>query len=106
MPDLITCHLCNIIQAYMVILSMPYFTVEWLYLHKNTNTNTLSISKHKMTSYINVSCPMCADVDECGSDNGGCQHRCINENGEFHCECFPGYVLASDGTSCNGGQRC
>ena len=42
-----------------------------------------------------------ADINECASNNGGCQHNCRNTAGSFDCSCRSGYTLASDGKSCN-----
>merc|ERR1739838_170001 len=29
----------------------------------------------------------CVDINECGTDNGGCSHGCTNLNGTFECSC-------------------
>ena len=42
------------------------------------------------------------DTDECSVNNGGCEHECINSPASFECRCDNGFVLASDGKSCNG----
>ena len=43
------------------------------------------------------------DIDECGSDNGGCSQSCSDEHGSYHCSCVPGYVLDNtDHATCNG----
>jgi len=42
----------------------------------------------------------CIDIDECLSSP--CGHTCINTVGSFVCSCNNGYVLDSDGLSCNG----
>ena len=42
------------------------------------------------------------DVNECSSNNGGCQQLCADTQGSFTCGCSSGYVLSSDGRSCNG----
>lgn len=34
-----------------------------------------------------------ADINECSVNNGGCNHRCVNTVGSFHCECNSGYRL-------------
>ncbi|XP_032340596.1 EGF-like and EMI domain-containing protein 1 isoform X2 [Camelus ferus] len=45
--------------------------------------------------------PRCQyDVNECAVVNGGCQQRCINTLGTFHCECDTGYRLHADGRTC------
>ena len=44
----------------------------------------------------------CSDINECDSNNGGCDHRCVNEPGSFRCECRTGFDLASNGTTCIG----
>ncbi|EHB13216.1 hypothetical protein GW7_11589 [Heterocephalus glaber] len=52
------------------------------------------------------------DVDECTVVNGGCQQRCINTLGTFHCECDTGYRLHADERTCikmdpcTGGNGC
>ncbi|XP_075979435.1 uncharacterized protein LOC142978762 isoform X2 [Anticarsia gemmatalis] len=44
--------------------------------------------------------PYCVDVDECATNNGGCEQRCINDPGSFHCECSQPLTLANDGKKC------
>ncbi|VDK86383.1 unnamed protein product [Litomosoides sigmodontis] len=44
------------------------------------------------------------DLDECRSNNAGCQQRCTNTIGSYQCECENGYVLADDGHSCKEGE--
>ena len=41
-----------------------------------------------------------ADVDECLSDNGGCDHICMNIEGSYECLCNTSYILAADNKSC------
>ncbi|KAG7279564.1 hypothetical protein CRUP_034666 [Coryphaenoides rupestris] len=44
------------------------------------------------------------EEDECSKpDNGGCDQRCVNTLGSFKCLCDPGYELAPDKKSCEGG---
>lgn len=40
------------------------------------------------------------DIDECAEVNGGCQQGCINTHSSFHCHCWAGYRLHSDGRTC------
>lgn len=42
------------------------------------------------------------DVNECATNNGGCQQLCGNTVGSFQCSCTAGYNLASNGLSCTG----
>ena len=44
----------------------------------------------------------CLDVNECLTDNGGCNQTCINTGGSHQCSCWSGYELASDNHTCNG----
>ncbi|XP_071484486.1 uncharacterized protein [Diadema antillarum] len=46
------------------------------------------------------------DVNECSSDNGGCDHICQNSFGSFSCSCNRGYVLQEDGKTCNDISFC
>lgn len=48
--------------------------------------------------YVTVS----TDVDECKTNNGGCSHTCINEDGCHRCECPEGYQLDFDERTCIG----
>ncbi len=35
-------------------------------------------------------------------DNGGCEHTCMNTEGNFSCSCNSGYELDSNGFNCSG----
>ena len=41
-------------------------------------------------------------MDECDTDNGGCNQTCTNTQGSFECSCDVGYVLAVDDLNCDG----
>ena len=43
-----------------------------------------------------------ADINECSSTNGGCNHVCTNTIGTFLCSCNSGYELESDQRTCVG----
>lgn len=42
------------------------------------------------------------DIDECQSNNGGCDHFCKNTVGSFDCSCRKGFKLLTDERSCQG----
>ena len=42
------------------------------------------------------------DIDECGTNNGGCEHSCNNTVGTFECYCDSGYRLEENGLNCSG----
>ncbi|KAE9417169.1 hypothetical protein Angca_010265, partial [Angiostrongylus cantonensis] len=44
-----------------------------------------------------------ADLDECQTDNAGCEHICQNRLGSYLCLCHIGYILADDGRNCKEG---
>ncbi|XP_064599431.1 signal peptide, CUB and EGF-like domain-containing protein 2 [Liolophura sinensis] len=44
--------------------------------------------------------PMCEDIDECNTTNGGCTDRCVNSVGTYHCECDAPKDLLADLKSC------
>ena len=44
------------------------------------------------------------DVDECLTDNGGCNQTCTNSEGSFECSCGTGFTLAADSLNCDGKQ--
>ena len=43
-----------------------------------------------------------SDVNECDTNNGGCNQMCTNTGGSFECSCGVGYVLANDDLNCAG----
>ncbi|XP_074652144.1 uncharacterized protein LOC141906735 isoform X2 [Tubulanus polymorphus] len=55
---------------------------------------------------VGFSQPRCEDINECSTNNGGCQHACINNRGSFKCACKPGYLLQSDGKTCIDINEC
>ena len=42
------------------------------------------------------------DINECDTDNGGCDHNCTDSIGSYDCSCDIGYILATDNHGCNG----
>ncbi|GAA6077128.1 multiple epidermal growth factor-like domains protein 6 isoform X3, partial [Tachysurus ichikawai] len=48
----------------------------------------------------------CSDINECLVHNGGCQHKCVNTRGSFHCQCDPGFRLHVDRRTCIGVSLC
>ena len=42
------------------------------------------------------------DIDECANNTDNCIQTCTNTEGSFTCGCNDGYILDSDGTTCNG----
>ncbi|XP_002739246.1 uncharacterized protein LOC100366322 [Saccoglossus kowalevskii] len=43
----------------------------------------------------------CVDIDECETDNGGCEQHCTNTEGSYYCYCQEGMIVQEDGLSCN-----
>ena len=42
------------------------------------------------------------DVNECLTDNGGCNQTCTNTQGSFECSCGTGFISAADSLNCDG----
>ena len=42
------------------------------------------------------------DIDECSTNNGGCDHICNNQIASYDCECRNGYILGQDLHDCIG----
>ena len=57
-------------------------------------------------SGIMLSSCMLLDINECQTNNGGCQHNCSNSVGSFQCSCLSGYALDSDDLRCSGKISC
>lgn len=45
----------------------------------------------------------CLDMDECATNNGGCQHECRNTIGSYMCSCHNGFTLHDNGHDCKEG---
>ncbi|PSN46655.1 Tolloid-like protein 1 [Blattella germanica] len=43
------------------------------------------------------------DMDECATNNGGCQHECRNTIGSYACSCHDGFMLHENGHDCKEG---
>ena len=41
------------------------------------------------------------DINECLTDNGGCDHNCTNTQGSFECSCNESFMLGPDNKTCN-----
>ena len=54
---------------------------------------------YKSYYYQDASIP---DLNECAINNGGCSQLCNNTFGSFICDCFVGYELDGDQSTCNG----
>lgn len=46
------------------------------------------------------------DIDECQSNDHGCQQMCKNTAGSYMCACHTGFSLAEDGKTCNYCYKC
>ncbi|GCB74441.1 hypothetical protein scyTo_0003531 [Scyliorhinus torazame] len=51
--------------------------------------------------------PRCQyDVNECVTENGGCQDQCCNTIGSYYCKCPTGQRLATNGKFCQDVDEC
>ena len=46
------------------------------------------------------------DINECDTDNGGCDHNCTDSIGSYNCSCDIGYILATDNHGCGKSKKC
>ena len=42
------------------------------------------------------------DINECFTDNGGCEQVCVNTEGSHRCACFQGYSYNEENEDCVG----
>ena len=42
------------------------------------------------------------DINECQSNNGGCDQKCLNSYGSYKCACDKGYIYNKQTNRCNG----
>ena len=46
--------------------------------------------------------PLFPDINKCTINNGGCSQVCLNTEGSYTCDCYPGYELGPNNHTCNG----
>ena len=46
-----------------------------------------------------------ADIDECKSDDHGCEQVCFNTHGSYECMCREGFTLAENEYTCDKAQE-
>ena len=51
-------------------------------------------------------CFISLDIDECFSNNGGCEQVCVNKPGTHMCECKTGYAKTSENGVCRDINEC
>ena len=49
-----------------------------------------------------MTCYLVVDINECMSNNGGCEQICVNNIGSYSCDCHEGYDVDVDGLNCSG----
>uniref|UniRef100_A0A6Q2ZCU0 Latent transforming growth factor beta binding protein 3 n=1 Tax=Esox lucius TaxID=8010 RepID=A0A6Q2ZCU0_ESOLU len=47
-----------------------------------------------------------SDIDECEDDRLCANGRCVNTEGSFHCQCYPGYQRTQEGSHCEDIDEC
>ena len=82
---------------------------EILYMHSLNHNIKLNFIKVAISfQYFEVICAWLSDniylystdINECLTNNGGCDHTCINTEGSFECLCNTSYILAADNKTC------
>lgn len=64
-----------------------------------SNTST---AIHAFNLIVNIfSTNFDTDIDECLEKTSGCEQLCNNKPGAFVCQCFQGFSLKSDKTTCS-----
>ena len=64
----------------------------------------LSNAKNSLAYKNIVRNNLSSDVNECSTNNGGCEHGCVNNVGSFQCTCRSGFRLSSNRKSCTGNK--
>ena len=54
---------------------------------------------------FNIKTYYLTDINECDTDNGGCEHNCTNTPGSYQCQCREGYETNNNGRNCTGIMR-
>jgi hypothetical protein len=54
---------------------------------------------------VNEMLPHAADINECETPGICMNGRCVNTDGSYRCECFPGLAVGLDGRVCVGKKK-
>ena len=65
----------------------------------------LHVEKTSNKEYCSVLLLFYPDFNECKTDQHKCDGLCINTAGSYLCDCEQGFLLNTDGRSCDG-ERC
>ena len=117
---LVTCHPSIIVQMWMSVLQalIAVMTMQLATTVQGVTSARVTLDMQAMVSYALVSISVFqsfqmqldnptfpvpnSDINECLSNNGGCNHNCHNSDGSYTCSCNNGYQLNSDGHTCEG----
>lgn len=69
----------------------------------DSNVLRLEFKSDKTIQKTGFAAIFLTDVDECASNNGGCQHECHNTIGSYQCSCHNGFTLHENGHDCKEG---
>ena len=72
------------------------------YYMKHTHVPT---KKHNMYVQNHTCAFIYPDIHECNDGTDDCTQTCTNTIGSFTCECYSGYLLNTDGFTCNGEHK-
>uniref|UniRef100_A0A8C5Q5M4 Fibrillin 1 n=1 Tax=Leptobrachium leishanense TaxID=445787 RepID=A0A8C5Q5M4_9ANUR len=68
----------------------------------NRNTEAMEYKHSRMISPSYTVCACFSDIDECDTAGICMNGHCVNTDGSFRCECFPGLAVGLDGRVCVG----
>ncbi|XP_078670248.1 uncharacterized protein LOC144910732 [Branchiostoma floridae x Branchiostoma belcheri] len=83
-------------QEYLSTMACQYWGCAAGYLCVRADAGTSGSGAHWR---------VCNDINECLTNNGGCQHRCSNNAGSYTCSCNTGYSLSGQ-HSCTDINEC
>lgn len=118
----ISCHQCRIwvLNPFFCPQISSHLTVviRWLYTYKIkywffsllllswtkylSTTSSFNPPKSLMWNFSEIWGIEMEVIENCNSNNGGCEHICTNALHGKKCSCFVGYILERNGVSCAG----
>ena len=78
-----------------------YCSCHYGYSLNDQNCTGIIIVHYFVTAYVLPS----LDINECDTNNGGCDHNCINTIGSYQCQCREGFQFISNGRNCTGNLK-
>ena len=94
-------HKTHLRHPYHIYAHIFKYTQSYTHTHAHAHVHTTHTHTCKHTHRYKLFIHNIIDIDECDTNNGGCEHTCTNSDGSYTCSCNTGYTLDLDDEGCS-----